>query len=90
MSRVKTSVMVDKELWDKFRRKVGGERGLRSLSEAVEEAIEDELSELVVSEGLPQPDVEGLSADRVEPVRPKVKTSAAETLRELRGGREPG
>jgi len=89
MSRVKTSVMVDRELWDRFRRKVGGERGLRSLSEAVEEAIEEELAEFVVSEGLPEPGLEGLSADRVEPVRPRVKTDAAETLRELRGAREP-
>jgi len=33
--------------------------------------------------------MEGLPADRVEPVRPKGRTSAAETLRELRGVREP-
>ena len=68
---------------------MGGERGLRSLSEAVEEAIEDELAEFLVSKGLPELDMEGLPADRVEPVRPKVRTSAAETLRELRGVREP-
>ncbi len=86
---MKTSVVVDRELWDRFKRKVGGERGLRSLSEAVEEAIEDELAEFLVSKGLPEPDMEELPADRVEPVRPKVRTSAAETLRELRGLREP-
>jgi len=35
--KVKTSIVVDRDLWEKFKAKVGVERGLRKLSEAVED-----------------------------------------------------
>ena len=49
-SKIKTSIVIDGELWGKFREKVASERGLRFLSEAVEDAIREELVELLVLE----------------------------------------
>ncbi len=83
--KVKTSILVDKRLWDMFRRRVGSEGGLRSLSEAVEEAIRDELTDILVYEGLSEL-YEG-EALEVEPIKPKARTNAAAVVRELRGYR---
>jgi hypothetical protein len=38
-SKIKTSILVDRELWEKFRQKISSEQGPRQLSKAVEEAI---------------------------------------------------
>lgn len=50
--KVKTSIMISRELWEHSRSKVGSERGLRSLSQAVEEAIEEGIGENLVIKAL--------------------------------------
>ncbi len=86
-SKIKTSILIDKEIWEKFREKVVSERSLRELSKAVEEAIMEELVELLVLEEIE----ESLSGVKIppsiEPVRPKVKTQAEEVVREMRDSR---
>ncbi len=83
--KIKTSILIDRELWEKFREKVASEYGLKYLSKAVEEAIEEELAEIIVlkeiEESLPSRELP-LS---VTPVKPKVRTRAEDVVRELRG-----
>ncbi|NHV98458.1 MAG: hypothetical protein HA496_02285, partial [Thaumarchaeota archaeon] len=43
--KIKTSIVIDGDLWERFKTKVVGEKGLKGLSKAVEEAIEEELCE---------------------------------------------
>ncbi|QOJ78951.1 hypothetical protein IG193_00345 [Infirmifilum lucidum] len=87
MKKVKTSVVIDGELWERFKSRVGGEGGLRKLSRAVEEALEEELCENMVIEaierllGSEKPPLE------VTPVRPKVATDAGRAVREMRESR---
>ena len=85
--KVKTSISISGKLWERFRSKVGGERGLRNLSRAVEEALEEELPEDLIMkalEGLLGPEISPLI---VTPVEPKVSTDAGKAVRELRESR---
>ena len=85
--KVKTSIMVDRRLWEEFKSRVSGERGLKMLSRAVEEAIEEEVSELLVADALSKL-LEGEELPlTVAPVKPKVPTDSGKAVRELREGR---
>ena len=85
--KVKTSIVVDRELWERFRERVGRERGLRALSQAVEEALEDTACEDLVINSLKEIlDFEEQPLT-VTLVRPKVATDAGEAVRELRESR---
>ncbi|RLE85174.1 MAG: hypothetical protein DRJ67_09320 [Thermoprotei archaeon] len=85
--KVKTSIMVDRELWEEFKSRVGSERGLRALSRAVEEAIEDEVSGLLIIRALERLLGGGRVPLAVMPVGPRVPTDAGKAVRELRGSR---
>ena len=86
--KIKTSIMIDRELWEEFKSKVGSERGLRGLSRAVEEAIEDEISDILVIRALGKllKHVREIPLV-ISPVRPKVVTDAGKTIKEMRGSR---
>jgi hypothetical protein len=43
-TRIKTTIRVRRDLWEEFKSRVAAEKGLRGLSQALEEAIEDELA----------------------------------------------
>ena len=82
--KIKTSISVDKKLWERFRSRIGDERGLKKLSQAVEEALEEELSEDLIIEVLERllgPEKLPLT---ITPVEPKARTNAGKTVRELR------
>ena len=82
--KIKTSISVDKKLWERFRSRIGDERGLKKLSQAVEEALEEELSENLIIEALERllgPEKLPLT---ITPVEPKARTNAGKTVRELR------
>ena len=83
---MKTSITVDEELWKAFKARAAQMRGLKGTSEAVEEALREDFSEMIVLKAL-----EGLGSGEpgmldVEPVKPRVETSAGEVIRELRAG----
>jgi acyl-CoA synthetase (AMP-forming)/AMP-acid ligase II len=85
--KIKTSIVIDKDLWDRFKSKVVGEKGLKGLSKAVEEAIEEELCEDLIVEAL-----EGLLGSEkpplaITPVESATKTDAGKVVRELRDSR---
>ena len=87
-SKVKTSIVVDSDLWKRFREKVVAAKGSRSLSEAVEEALREELVDTIVLEEIEETAPgEGVPRVAVEPVKPRVPTRAEEIVRELRGSR---
>jgi len=70
--KIKTSISVDKKLWERFRSKIGDERGLKKLSE---DLIIEALERLLGPEKLPL---------TITPVEPKARTNAGNTVRELR------
>lgn len=87
MGKIKTSIVIDGKLWKRFKLKTSVERGLKGVSRAVEEALEEELSELIIAKALEnmaptKPRILG-----VIPVKPKMKTAAGEVVRELRESR---
>lgn len=87
--RIKTSIMVDRELWEEFKSRVVAEKGLRGLSRALEEAVEEEVSDILVARALENM-LKSLSLKPpriVSPVKPRVTTDAGKTVRELRGSR---
>ncbi len=86
-SKIKTSIVIDRELWRKFREKIAMERGLRELSKAIEEAIEEELVEEIVLRELEKELGENIRYSSIEPIKPRVKTRAEEIVRELRESR---
>jgi len=81
--KVKTSLFINRALWEEFKLKVGSRVGLRALSRAVEELLEDEVAELVVAEELSKM-VEASILMKVKPVKPKVPTDASKAIKELR------
>ncbi len=86
--KVKTSILIDRELWEEFKAKVSGERGARLISRAVEEAIEEELTDRVIIEALEEILGRGRTISlTVTPVKTRVKTNSGEVVRELREGR---
>ena len=89
MGKVKTSIVVDERIWEAFREKVASERGLRSLSRAVEEALEDELAELILLEALESIELPAgaRTPPSVAPVEPRRPVRAEEVVREAREGR---
>lgn len=84
--KIKTSIFIDRELWKRFKLKVFGEKGVKGLSEAVEESLEEDILEPIVIRELGKLTGVGVKPGEVRPVKPKVKTSSGEALRELRGG----
>ena len=85
--KIKTSIVIDEDLWKKFREKITLERGLRELSKAVEEAIEEELVEEIVLRGLEEELGEITRYTSIEPIKPRVRTRAEEVVREMRESR---
>ncbi len=83
--KIKTSIVIDKELWEKFKLKVSTERGLKQLSKAIEEIIEEDLTEFIVIKELEEMLSGAKTSITIRPVKPKVKTKAEEVIREMRG-----
>lgn len=58
--KIRVSIIVDRDLWEKFKERVVSELGPRQLSRAVEEAIREELVEIMllseIEEELPEND----------------------------------
>jgi len=84
LSKIKTSILVDKELWEKFKLVVGVERGSRELSEAVTDAIREELCEIIIAEALEKMLSGKKPPLKVRPVKPLTPTDSGATVRELR------
>lgn len=81
--KIKTSILIDEDLWKKFKLKANVEKSLKGVSKAVEEALEEELSDFVVAKALENMAVT-VKAFEVLPIQPKTKTSAGKVVRELR------
>ena len=84
--KIKTSIVIDKDLWELFKAKASSKKGLKGVSMAVEEALEDGLSEKVVAEALGKMLSEKgkITELDVKPVKPKTATSAGKAIGELR------
>ena len=82
---MKTSLLINRELWEEFKLKVGSRVGLRALSRAVEELLEEGVAERVVAEELSKM-LEVPAPLEVKLVKPKVPTDAGRAVRELRRG----
>jgi hypothetical protein len=80
----KISIIIERDLWERFKTKVENEKGLKELSKAVEEAIEEKLCEDLIVETIE----ELLGSEKpplvITPVKPKIQTDAGKTVRELR------
>ena len=82
---MKTGLLINRELWEEFKLKVGSRVGLRALSRAVEELLEEGVAERVVAEELSKM-LEVPAPLEVKPVKPRVPTDARREVRELRKG----
>ncbi len=85
--KIKTTIVIDRRLWEEFKSRVGAEGRLRSLSQAVEEALKDEISDLLAIKMLEQMLSEGEPPLIVEPVKPRIDTDAGRVIREMRESR---
>ncbi|RLG59098.1 MAG: hypothetical protein DRN95_02905 [Candidatus Hydrothermarchaeota archaeon] len=82
-SKIKTSIVIDREVWEAFKKKVALERGLRNISQAIEEAIEDEVVDILFEKAF----IDITPIIEVKPIKPRVKTNAGKTIREMRDSR---
>lgn len=85
--KIKTSVLIDRGIWDLFRRKVSMEKGLKSLSEAIEKALEEDLADILIAKALEEMVSSRPPISSVVPIRPKAKTKAEDIVREMRKSR---
>jgi len=82
--KVKTTIVVDRDLWNKFKAKLL-EEGVNDVSSVIEELIKEELM-LSIDNALSKL-IENKLIQIIEPVKPSTKTSAEEVIRELRESR---
>jgi len=82
--KVKTTIVVDRDLWSKFKARLL-EEGVDEVSGVIEELIKEELM-LGIDSALVRL-IENELIQVVEPVKPSTKTSAEEVVRELRESR---
>jgi hypothetical protein len=81
------SIIIDRDLWERFKTKIIGKKDLKELNKAVEEAIKEKLCEDLIVETIE----ELLGSEKpplvITPVKPKIQTDAGKTVRELRDSR---
>jgi len=82
--KVKTTIVVDRDLWSKFKAKLL-EEGVDEVSGVIERLIKEELM-LGIDSALVRL-IESELVQVVEPVKPLAGTSAEEVVRELRESR---
>ena len=83
--KTKTTIIIDRELWYKFRARLL-EEGVEEVSGALEELVREELLEDYVAQALRELLNSELPGE-VKPVRPLVETRAGDVVRELRDER---
>jgi len=52
MDKIKTTIVIDRRVWEEFRARIATEYGFKDLSKAVEEALNEGLCDLIVVEML--------------------------------------
>lgn len=82
--KIKTSILIDRDLWEAFKVKTSSKQGLRGVSKAVEEALEEGLIEKAVIETLDNMCTKKPRELQVKPVKPNTPTSAGKVISELR------
>jgi hypothetical protein len=82
--KIKTSIMIDEDIWTAFKVKASSKKGLKGVSRAVEEALEEELSEKTVTEALESMCPRKSPHLEARPIKPKIATSAGKVISELR------
>ena len=82
--KVKTSIMIDADVWEEFKVLASSKRGLKGISEAVEEALEEELMEKNIAEALAKMKCKENRDLQIKPVKPKIGTSAGKVIAEMR------
>jgi hypothetical protein len=80
----KISIIIDRDLWERFKTKVVSEKGLKELSKAVGEVMEEKLCEDSMIEALKKLLGSGKPPLVITPVKPEIQTNAGKTVRELR------
>jgi hypothetical protein len=83
--KIKTTIVVDKDLWSKFKAKLLDE-GVDEVSSVIEEMIREELVVDKVVDSLNEL-IGGELTQVVEPVKPLAETAAEKVVRELRESR---
>jgi hypothetical protein len=87
VGKKRISIIIDRDLWERFKTKVVNEKDLKELSKTVEETIKEKLCEDSIIETLE----ELLGSEKpplvITPVKPKIQTNAGKTVRELRDSR---
>jgi len=82
--KVKVTVVINRRIWEEFKARISPRQDLRDLSGAVEEALKEEMSDLIVMEELSEYLKKEKPPSTVIPVKPHVPTEAGEIVRELR------
>jgi hypothetical protein len=83
--KIKTTIVIDKDLWSKFKAKLL-EEGVDEVSSVIEEMIREELVVDKVVDSLNEL-IGGELTQAVEPVKPLAETAAEKVVRELRESR---
>lgn len=82
--KIKTTIVIDKDLWSRFKAKLL-EEGVDEVSSVIEEMIREELVDKVV-DSLNEL-IGGELIQVVEPVKPLAESAAEKVVRELRESR---
>jgi len=84
VDKVEATIVIDRRVWEEFKARVAAEQGFKDLSEAVEEALKEELCDIVVVEMLGKYLENEEMPPAVTPVKPRVPTDAGRIVREIR------
>ena len=82
--KIKTSIMIDSEVWEEFKVHASSRKGLKGISKVVEEALKEELGEKTVAEALAKMADKRIRDIQIKPVKAKIATSAGKVIGEMR------
>jgi len=84
VDKVKTTIVIDRRVWEEFKARIATEYGFKDLSKAVEEALKEELCDLIVVEMLSKYLENEKIPLAITPIKPQVPTDAGKIVREVR------
>ncbi|ADM27400.1 conserved hypothetical protein [Ignisphaera aggregans DSM 17230] len=84
VDKIETTIVIDRRVWEEFKARIATEYGFKDIGKAVEEALKEELCDLIVVEMFSKYLENEKISLTITPIEPQVPTDASRIVREFR------
>jgi len=84
VDKIETTIVIDRRVWEEFKARITTEYGFKDIGKAVEEALKEELCDLIVVEMLSKYLENEKIPLAITSIKPRVPTDAGKIVREFR------